>query len=150
MSGGGLIAGVAAAVKQARPSIRVIGVEPAGAARMTASLAAGHPVTLDRIDSIADGLLAVRPGEIPFRHVKAFVDRVVTVEDEATVEAMRWLFTHARIVAEPSGAITVAAVRADAERAAGAGLAAPWGNGAVVAVVSGGNVERSAFLRYLE
>lgn len=149
MSGGGLIAGVAAAVKQARPSVRVIGVEPAGAARMTASLAAGHPVTIESIDSIADGLLAVRPGEIPFRHIQAFVDRVVTITDAETVDAMRWLFTHAHIVAEPSGAITVAAVHAEARRCTDARAEPPWAGGAVVAVVSGGNVERSAFLRYL-
>jgi threo-3-hydroxy-L-aspartate ammonia-lyase len=143
MSGGGLSAGVATAVKRLRPGARVVGVEPAGAARMTASLEAGHPVTLDRISSIADGLTAVRPGDAPFRHIQAFVDRVVTVEDPATVAAMRWLYANAKIVAEPSGAITVAAVHADAR----AGLLAP---GPVVAVISGGNVEASAFARYLQ
>ena len=66
MSGGGLISGVATAIKRSRPSIRVVGVEPAGAARMTASLAAGHPVTIPMTPGITDGLLAVRPGELTF------------------------------------------------------------------------------------
>jgi threonine dehydratase len=143
MSGGGLSAGVATAVKRLRPDARVVGVEPSGAARMTASLAAGHPVTIDRISSIADGLTAVRPGDAPFRHIQAFVDRVVTVEDAATVEAMRWLFSSAKIVAEPSGAITVAAVHADAR-------AGRLGAGPVVAVISGGNVEAAAFARWVQ
>jgi threonine dehydratase len=143
MSGGGLISGVATALKRSRPDIEVVGVEPAGAARMTASLAAGRPVTLERVSGIADGLLAVRPGETTFPHVQAFVDRVVTVGDEAIVEAMRWLFSHARLVAEPSGAITVAAVHAD-ERAGLLARRAP-----VVAVISGGNVEAAAFARWI-
>ena len=82
VGGGGQIAGVSAAVKRMRPSVRVVGVEPAGAARMTASIAAGRPVTLDRTASIADGLLTLRPGDITFAHVQAFVDDVVTVTDE--------------------------------------------------------------------
>ena len=143
MSGGGLISGIATALKRLRPEIRVVGVEPAGAARMTASLAAGHPVTIRSIESIADGLLAVRPGDVTFRHIQAFVDRVVTVEDPAIEESVRWLFTHAKLVAEPSGAITLAAIRADAE-AGRLNLGAP-----VVAVISGGNVEPSAFAKYL-
>jgi threonine dehydratase len=143
MSGGGLISGIATALKRLRPGIRVVGVEPAGAARMTASLAAGHPVTLGSIASIADGLLAVRPGDITFRHIQAFVDRVVTAEDAAMEESVRWLFSHAKLVAEPSGAITLAAIRADAE-AGHLDLGAP-----VVGVISGGNVEPSAFAKYL-
>jgi threonine dehydratase len=144
MSGGGLISGIATAVKRSRPSVEVVGVEPSGAARMTASLAAGEPVTIAAIASIADGLLAVRPGEITFRHVRAFVDRVVTVEDAGIVDALRWLFAHARLVAEPSGAITVAAAHADAR----SGRAST--RGPAVAVISGGNVEAAAFARYLQ
>jgi threonine dehydratase len=143
MSGGGLIAGVATALKRSNPSIAVVGVEPAGVARMTASLAAGHPVTVPITIGIADGLLAVRPGEVTFPHVQAFVDRVVTIDDAAIVTAMKWLFRHAKIVAEPSGAITVAAVMADAA----AGRLDP--RGPVVALVSGGNVEPEQFAGYL-
>ena len=82
VGGGGLVSGVAAAVKRLAPSVRVVGVEPAGAPKMTTSLGAGTPTTLDRINSIADGLLAVRPGDITFAHVRALVDEVVTVTDD--------------------------------------------------------------------
>ena len=139
VGGGGLISGVAAAIKQMRTGVRVVGVEPAGAAKMSSSLAAGRPVTLEQTASIADGLLPVRPGDLTFAHVRAFVDEVVTVDDEATADAVRWLFSQARIVAEPSGAITTAAVLA-ARSTAGEHP---------VAVVSGGNVSAEEFARYL-
>ncbi|MGE0446252.1 MAG: threonine/serine dehydratase [Vicinamibacterales bacterium] len=129
MGGGGQIAGVSAAIKQTRPSVRIVGVEPTGAARMTASRAAGRPVTLERTESIADGLLTLTPGTVTFAHVQAFVDDVVTVDDRAIAEAQRWLFEVARLVAEPSGAASVAAV-----------LAATGPVHRSVAIVSGGNV----------
>ena len=134
IGGGGLIAGVAAAVKQSRPDVAVIGVEPSGAAAMKASLDAGEPVTLARTQSIADGLMPVRPGDLTFAHVRRFVDAVVTVEDEQIADAVLWTFTNAKIVAEPSGAATVAAVLSGAvDRAVRV-------EGAVVAIVSGGNM----------
>ncbi len=139
MGGGGLISGVATAVKQMRAGVRIVGVEPAGAAKMSASLAAGQPVTLEHTTSIADGLLTVRPGDLTFAHVREYVDDVVTVPDEAIAAAVRWLFREARLVAEPSGAASVAAVQL-------AGLSA---DANVVAVVSGGNVEPEAFSRYI-
>jgi threo-3-hydroxy-L-aspartate ammonia-lyase len=138
MGGGGQASGVSAAIKQMRPGVRVVGVEPSGAARMTASLAAGEAVTLPATSSIADGLLTLRPGELTLAHVRAFVDDVTTVDDEAIAAAVKWLFREARLVAEPSGAATVAA--ALAARAAGAGT---------VAIVSGGNVDPQAFARYI-
>ena len=110
VGGGGLVSGVAAAIKQSRPDVQVVGVEPAGAAKMTASLAAGHPVTLERTQSIADGLMPVRPGDLTFEHVKAFVDEVVTVDDDQIARAAMWLFYEAKQVVEPSGAASVAAV----------------------------------------
>jgi threo-3-hydroxy-L-aspartate ammonia-lyase len=131
IGGGGLIAGVAAAVKGLRPTVRIVGVEPEGAPKMTRSLAAGQPVTLDAVGSIADGLLAVRPGDLPFVHVRSLVDEVVTVSDEELRAAMRWLALDLKLVVEPSGAASVAAAR----RLAPAGTA-----GVHVAVVSGGNV----------
>jgi threonine dehydratase len=109
IGGGGLIAGVAAAVTQRRPDVRVIGVEPAGAAKMTASLAKGEPVTLDSTATIADGLMPVRPGDLTFAHVREWVDRVVTVDDRQIAEATLWLHDRGRLVVEPSGAATVAA-----------------------------------------
>ena len=77
MGGGGLIAGVSAAIKQARPEVRVIGVEPQSAAKMRAALDAGRPVTLDRSSSIADGLMNLRAGDVTFAHVQRFVDDLV-------------------------------------------------------------------------
>jgi threonine dehydratase len=74
VGGGGLLSGVAAAVKRLRPSVRVVGVEPAGAASMASSLAAGLPVTLASTASIADGLLTLRPGDLTFAHAQALVD----------------------------------------------------------------------------
>jgi threonine dehydratase len=130
IGGGGLIAGIAAAIKLTRPDIQVIGVEPDGAAAMKASVDAGHPVTLDKTETIADGLMPVRPGDLTFAHVRQFVDRIVTVTDLQIVDAVLWLFSNAKIVAEPSGAATVAAALTIKPR-----LAAP-----VVAVVSGGNI----------
>lgn len=135
IGGGGLISGIAAAVKQSRPEVSVVGVEPVGAAKMTASLAAGHPVTLEQSESIADGLIPVRPGDLTFMHVEAFVDRVVTVTDEQIARAALWLFSEAKQVVEPSGAATTAAVLWPAE-------ASPLLDRAlrVAVVVSGGNV----------
>ena len=143
IGGGGLISGIATAIKRSRPPVQVVGVEPVGSARMTASLAAGQPVTIPLTAGIADGLLAVRPGDLTFRHVRAFVDRIVTIDDGAIVSALRWIFREAKLVAEPSGAITVAAALADLS----AGRLD--GKGPVVAVISGGNVEPAAFKGYL-
>ena len=134
IGGGGLAAGIAAAVKQTRPGVTVIGVEPAGAAKMKASIEAGEPVTLPKTQSVADGLMPVRPGDLTFAHVSKFVDHVITVEDPAIVDAVLWIFEHAKIVAEPSGAATTAAVLS------GALDAVMKISGPIVAVVSGGNM----------
>jgi threonine dehydratase len=131
VGGGGLSAGVAAAVKQLRPGARVIGVEPAGAPKLTAARAAGEPVTLPSTHSIADGLMSIRIGSIPFAHHEAYIDDVVTVDDDAIVRAMRHLLDRAKLIAEPSGAITVAALLE--------GIVAPRGD--TVAILSGGNIE---------
>jgi threonine dehydratase len=135
VGGGGLIAGVSAAIKQSRlgGEVKVIGVEPAGAAKMKASVEAGQPVTLDRTQSIADGLMPVRPGDLTFAHVARFVDEMVTVDDDQIAAAVLWTFEKAKVVAEPSGAATVAAALAGlADRHAG--------GGPIVAIVSGGNI----------
>jgi threonine dehydratase len=138
VGGGGLISGIATAVKRNRPDVRVIGVEPHGAAKMSTSLAAGEPVTLAKTASIADGLLTLRPGDLTFAHAKAFVDEVLTVTDEQIAAAVKWLFATARIVAEPSGATATAGVLTHGMRPA-----------PVVAVVSGGNVAPHDFARYI-
>src|SRR6188474_946224 len=81
IGGGGLIAGIAAAIKLSRPDVKVIGVEPEGAAKMKASVDAGAVVTLEKTETIADGLMPVRPGDLTFAHVRQFVDKIVTVSD---------------------------------------------------------------------
>jgi threonine dehydratase len=130
IGGGGLIAGVAAAIKLTRPQVKVIGVEPEGAAAMKASVDAGRLVTLEKTETIADGLMPVRPGDLTFAHVRQFVDGIVTVTDLQIIDAVLWLFSNAKVVAEPSGAATVAAALTAKPR-----LPAP-----VVAIVSGGNI----------
>ena len=130
VGGGGLLAGVAAAVKLSKPGVRVVGVEPSGAAAMKASLAAGEPVTLPKTESIADGLMPVRPGDLTFVHAREYVDEVITVDDAQIIDAVMWLFTKAKIVAEPSGAATAAAALSGKVSS----------TGPVVAIVSGGNI----------
>jgi threonine dehydratase len=139
IGGGGQLSGIAAAVKALKPAVRMVGVEPAGAARMTASRAAGHRVRLEKTTSIADGLLTLEPGLLTFAHMQAFVDDIVTVEEAEIVSAVRWLFKAAQIVAEPSGAASVAAVLRSGT-AIGPGT---------VAVISGGNVSPEDHARYV-
>lgn len=150
VSGGGLVSGIAAALKHLSPGTRVVGVEPAAVPRMAASLASGRPITVPPSAGVADGLLAVRPGDVTFGHVQAFVDQLVSVTDDDILRTVAWIFERARIVAEPSGAAAVAAAlgwavttwsRNDASR--------PLSRGPVAAIVSGGNVEAAAFARYI-
>jgi threonine dehydratase len=139
IGGGGLISGVSAAIKQSRSDVIVIGIEPSGAAGMKRSIEAGEVRTLDGSHSIADGLMAARPGDLNFAHVRQFVDRIDTVEDEEIAAAVRWLFLRAKMVAELSGAATVAAaLKEDASY-----------QGPVVAIVSGGNMDPADVGRYV-
>jgi threonine dehydratase len=131
VGGGGLSAGVAAAVKLHRPTARVIGVEPAGAPKLSRARKAGSPVKLDRTNSIADGLLAVEIGHLTFAHHQRYIDDVVLVDDGAMRDAMRALLDRAKLVTEPSGAITVAAIM---QRLVPV-------TGPTVLVLSGGNIE---------
>jgi threonine dehydratase len=137
--GGGLASGTAAAIKQIKPSVRIVAVEPLGAPKMTKSLEAGQPTTLPSSKSIADGLMNLRPGDLTFAHIQKFVDEVVTVGEDDIAKTVGWLFRNARLVAEPSGAVTTAAARL--------GLGHPQGK--IVTVVSGGNVAPEAFAQYV-
>ena len=137
VGGGGLLAGVAAAVKGARPAVKVIGVEPEGSASMGRSREAGVPVRLPSTASIADGLLTLRPGDLTFAHAQALVDDMVTVTDDEIRAAVRWLHREAGLVVEPSGAAAAAAVLASGPASDG-----------VVAIVSGGNVDADDFAKY--
>jgi threonine dehydratase len=131
VGGGGLSAGVATAIKLRAPRARVIGVEPAGAPKLSRAREAGRPVRIPSVPGLADGLLAVEVGGITFAHHAKYVDEVVQVEDAALGGAMRLLLDRMKLVAEPSGAITVAALME--------GLVRPRGK--TVALLSGGNIE---------
>ena len=131
VGGGGLSAGVATAVKLRAPAARVIGVEPANAPKLSKARAAGKPVRIPSSPGLADGLLAVEVGGITFAHHEAYVDEVVQVDDGALRNAMRVLLDRMKLVAEPSGAITLAALIE--------GIVKPAGK--TVAVLSGGNIE---------
>jgi threonine dehydratase len=131
VGGGGLSAGVATAVKLLSPGTRVIGVEPTCAPKLSRARAAGQPVSIGASAGLADGLLAVQIGSAPFAHHQAYVDDVVTIDDDALRGAMRALLDRMKLVVEPSGAITVAALMTGAVRP----------EGETVAVLSGGNIE---------
>ena len=131
VGGGGLSAGVATAIKLRAPRARVIGVEPAVAPKLSRAREAGHPVRISASDGLADGLLAVEVGGITFAHHERYVDEVVQVEDASLRCAMRMLLDRMKLVAEPSGAITVAALMEGKAKA----------RGRTVAVLSGGNIE---------
>ena len=130
VGGGGLIAGMAVAIKAQRPNLRIIGVEPEGAPVVTESLAAGHPVTPSRLDSIADGLGAPYTRPFNLTLIQRYVDQMRTVSDDAIIEALKAIAQQAKLVVEPSGAAAVAALLADPE------IERP-----VAAILSGGNVD---------
>ena len=131
VGGGGFSAGVASAIKMRLPKARVIGVEPTGSPKLSRARAAGKPVRLERSTGIADGLLAVEIGHLTFAHHQRDLDDVVLVDDDALRRAMRLLLDRLKLVVEPSGAITVAALLEGKFRP----------SGPTVAVLSGGNIE---------
>jgi len=134
IGGGGLTSGVAAAVKRKLPGVRVIGVEPEGAASMRAALDHSGPTMLTEIDTIADGLKPIISGEITYEHHRDLVDDVVTVTDDAIRRATGMLVHRQKLVVEFSGAATTAALLSGKVDAAG---------GSVAVVVSGGNLDPS-------
>jgi threonine dehydratase len=140
VGGGGLVSGVAVALKARRPDIRVIGVEAAGAACVTGSLAAGGLTSLSTVSTFADGIAVKTPGALTLAHIDAHVDEVVTVSDEAIARAVLVLVERAKQVVEPAGAASLAAVL---ERGT------HW-QGPVVAVLAGGNVDPLLLLRIIQ
>jgi threonine dehydratase len=110
VGGGGLLGGVAAAIKQRRPEVRVIGVEPVGADALTRSLAAGQLVTLDKISTKAATLAPPMTGQINFDLARSYVDSLVHVSDEEMESAAQWLWRHCFIGAELGGAASTAAL----------------------------------------
>lgn len=138
VGGGGLVAGVATAL-QGAPH-RVVGVEAAGAAPMLAALRAGGPVELPVVDTMADGIAVRSVSELTYEHTRAFVDKVVTVDEEQISRAVVLLLERCKWVVEPAGAVPLAALLAGAVP----------GDDAVVLVISGGNVDPLLLTRLIE
>ncbi|MER6351511.1 threonine ammonia-lyase [Streptomyces sp. NPDC001634] len=139
VGGGGLIAGIATAVKALRPDVRVVGVQAEGAAAYPPSLAAGRPVPVRNPATMADGIKVGRPGDVPFRIVQDLVDEVRTVSEDALSAALLLCLERAKLVVEPAGASPVAALLSDPGDF----------EGPVVAVLSGGNVDPVLMQRIL-
>jgi threonine dehydratase len=131
VGGGGLIAGTAAAVAALKPDVQVIGVEPTGAPKLARALEAGRPIRLDHTESLADGLLPLSIGELPFSVLSGIVHQSVQVREEEIAAAVRFLYHEAGLSVEPSGAVTTAALLSQRIRPIGP----------TVALVSGGNVD---------
>lgn len=133
IGGGGLISGIALAVKHLRPQTKVYGVEPDGASTMFQSLAAGRPVRVDKVDTIADGLAALFASDLTYAMTRRYVDDVVTVSDEQVVDALRLILARCKLLVEMAGAAGVAALLSGKIPVATGDV--------VVAVASGGNVD---------
>lgn len=132
IGGGGLISGTALAAKSLKPGVRVIGVEPEGANDAYRSMREGHIVTLDHVDTVADGLRSSHVGRITYEMIKRYVDDIVLVSDAEILDTVQLLLGEEHLVVEPSGAVAATALRlARAGRAAGPS----------VAVLSGGNID---------
>ena len=140
VGGGGLISGVATALAAGNPRPRVLGVQAAGAACMRASLQAGHCVRLDSTTTMADGIALKSPSPLTLAHVEAYVDEIVTVEEDEISQAVLLLLERAKAVVEPAGAVALAALLAG--KIPGKGLA--------VAVLSGGNVDPLLLLKLID
>lgn len=141
VGGGGLIGGVALYVKEKRPHVRVIGVEPTGADAMYRSLEAGRIVTLDKVETMADGLAASAPGKITFDLARRHVDSVLRVQEDEMLSAIRLLFEWEHLLAEPAGAAGLAALLHHHR---------PAQNERVVVILSGGNASEEVMLRALK
>ena len=138
IGGGGLIAGVAFAIKTLRPEIKVYGVQSAGAPSMYQSVNEGHRVHLDRVSTIADGIAVKEPGELTYELICKYVDEIVTVSDEETAAAILALLEQQKLVAEGAGAVAVAAAMFDK---------LPIKGKKVVCLVSGGNIDVTTLSR---
>ncbi len=129
--GGGLVSGVAVAVKGQRPDVRVVAAQASGAAAFPSSLAAGRPIRLPSMLTMADGIAVGQPGELTFAHVRDLVDSVVLVDEDALSRALLLSLERAKLVIEPAGAAALAAVMDDPRA-----FEPP-----VVIVLSGGNID---------
>jgi len=141
VGGGGLISGVALALRALRPAARILGIEPEGAQAVRKALDAGHSVRLASTNTVADGLAAPFAGERNLEIIKRDVDDVVVISDDAILDGLRFLVARARIVAEPAGAAAVGALLSGAVK--------PRPGERVVAIVSGGNIDPDRLAGFL-
>jgi len=141
IGGGGLIGGISLYLKSVRPKVRVVGVEPIGADGMHRSLAAGRVVTLDRVNTIADGLAASAPGKLTLELAQRYVDEVILVDDAEMLRAIRLMFEWEHLLAEPAGAAALAALLYHYS---------PSPNERVVVILSGANVTDEVMIRALK
>jgi threonine dehydratase len=141
IGGGGLIGGISLYIKETRPKVRVIGVEPVGADGMYRSLQAGRVVTLDKVNTIADGLATSAPGKLTLELAQRYVDEVVLVQEAEMLRAIRLLFEWEHLLAEPAGAAALAALLYHYS---------PAPNEKVVAVLSGANITEEVLIRALK
>ncbi|MFQ5754385.1 MAG: threonine/serine dehydratase [bacterium] len=140
ISSGGLLAGVATAVKESNPEVKIIGVQPHGSNAMYLSFKKDRLQTIDGVDTICDALVATTPGALPFKHVQKYVDDIVLVSDEEIKKAVALLFETTKLVVEPSGAVGIAAILAKSVSVK---------NDKVAALLSGGNVSKERFSKIL-
>ena len=138
--GGGLLSGVAAAIRGRRDDVRIVGVQAEAAAAFPESLRQGHPVALARMATMADGIAVSKPAEITFAHVRDLVDDIVTVTEDDLSKALLFALERAKLVVEPAGAAAIAAVLAYPER-----FEPP-----VVAILSGGNIDPVLLMQVIQ
>ncbi|MGC9169453.1 MAG: threonine ammonia-lyase [Thermoproteus sp.] len=140
IGGGGLISGIAYAVKRARPNAKIYGVQASGAPSVYRSLREGRIVALESVDTIADGIAVKRPGELTMSFIERYVDDVVLVDDNEIADAIYLLAERTRVIAEGAGAASVAALMTGKVKTEGR---------KAVAVVSGGNIDATTLVRVL-
>ncbi len=139
IGGGGLISGIATSIKNLKPEVQVIGVEPENSNSMYVSINNGDITQLEKTTSMADGLLSLRPGSLTYPLVKKYVDRIVLVKEKEIADAVGTCVQHYKTVPEPSGAVSVAAA-----------LKGDWPKGQkIVAIVSGGNFDMNKLLDFI-
>jgi threonine dehydratase len=142
IGGGGLISGIATAVKTLKPGVRVIGVQAAGCSAVRPSLEAGHPVQVSAAQTIADGIAVKRPGEITLEIIKRLVDDVVTVSEEEIARGIVHCGQHAKLVVEGAGAAGMAAILA--------GTVTFQPTDVIATVLCGGNIDGNLLARVIE
>lgn len=141
IGGGGLISGISIALKHLKPDIQIIGVEAEGAKAMMQSVKAGKIIPMHNMSTIADGIAVKNPGDKTFEIIQQHVDDIITVSDKEIAQTMYHLLQRAKIVTEPSGAVTLAAAIANKQR---------FQRKNVVTLISGGNVNLSLLTQVIE